>query len=92
MANPIEVSAVLSDIDVEQMESWLFEFDRSWTDGELEKRIADLPTGSADLHRQTLLEAVKIDMERRWRIARPRNVESYLERFPELRQPETTVA
>ena len=92
MTNPVEAPTVLSDIDVEQMESWLFEFDRSWTDGELEKRIANLPTGSTNLRRQTLSEAVKIDMERRWRNSRPRNVENYLDRFPELRKPETTVA
>ena len=92
MSPPIETPTVLSDIDIEQMESWLFEFDRSWADGELEKRIADLPTGSVIVRRQTLVEAVKIDMERRWRNDQPRNVENYLDRFPELRKLETTVA
>ncbi|HUT88198.1 MAG TPA: protein kinase [Thermoguttaceae bacterium] len=79
----------LSDQQRDELESWLLEFDRSWTDDRLALWVRQLPPPGRPLRAPTLLEMVKIDMERQWVRGRRVTVETYLETYPELGTAET---
>jgi hypothetical protein len=70
------------------VESWLFEFDRSWHAGQLAEQVRKLPPGSP-LRIVALVELVKIDLERQWQQGRPACVEGYLRAYPELGTADT---
>src|SRR5262245_10480557 len=70
------------------LKSWLVEFEQSWDDDRLAARVRQLPK-SGPLRFLTLVELVKIDLERNWQKGRQVRLEAYLERYPELGTPDT---
>jgi len=83
------VLAELPDVERDQLESWLVEFDRTWDQAKLDDSVDSLPFEDPGLRLATLTEMVKIDLERQWRSDRLLTVDDYLARFPELGTPET---
>jgi formylglycine-generating enzyme required for sulfatase activity/serine/threonine protein kinase len=81
--------AGLSDEERQQVESWLVEFDQGWDKDSLAAWLRKLPPQGDRLRRSTLVEMVKIDIERRWLHGRRSSLESYLKALPELGTPET---
>jgi hypothetical protein len=71
------------------VESWLEEFETSWTHTRLANRVQSLPPAGNPLRSVALTEMVKIDLERQWADGRPVPLESYLDQFPELGTLET---
>src|SRR5262245_52637688 len=84
-ANPM--LDTLCDSDRHLLESWLVGFDQSWTEHRLAEQVRELPPLGAPLRRATLIELIKIDLERQWQCGRQRTVESYLQDYPELGGP-----
>src|SRR3954453_17705512 len=73
-------------LDVEQrnrLEHLLVEFERSWHTNRLAGGGAALPSDGA-LRVASLVELVKIDLERRWQSGQRPAAEEYTARFPEL--------
>ena len=83
------VLAELLDVERDQLESWLVEFDRTWDRARLDDSVDSLPFEDPDLRLATLTEMVKIDLERQWRSDRLLTVDDNLARFPELGTSET---
>ncbi len=79
----------LTDADRQKVEAWLLDFENSWTPVALGACAAKLPPAGQPLRLPTLVEMVKIDLERQWRNGRPLRIEDYLNSFPELGTPET---
>jgi predicted Ser/Thr protein kinase len=73
----------LSEADRERLESWLVEFDLSWSPDRLRAQTRDLPAEGL-LRLAALVEMTKIDLERQWQHGRRVTVEDYLRDFPEL--------
>ena len=87
---PIDTQlAGLSDPDQRLLESWLVEFDQSWTKRRLGEWEQRLPPPGERLRRVALVEMVRIDLKRRWQLGQRANLESYLKVLPELGTPET---
>jgi len=68
---------------------WLVEFDLAWQPGLLPDYFREIPPELQPSWRTALVELVRIDLVRSWRVARERLVESYLDEYPELGTPET---
>jgi len=81
--------AGLSDEDRRLVESWLVEFDQSWTKDRMAAWVRKLPPLGNKLRRPALVEMVKIDLERRWEHGLHTRLEAYLKALPELGTPET---
>src|SRR5437773_12251935 len=63
---------------------WVAEFERALR-GRSDVHLRDfLPAATATAFVPTLVELVRIDIERRWERGDPRRVEEYLEDYPEL--------
>ena len=77
--------AELSDDQRQLLESWLIEFDLSWDESRLAAAVRQLPPPGDRLRRLALIEMVKVDLERRWAKGEKRNIEAYLQEYPELR-------
>jgi predicted Ser/Thr protein kinase len=74
------------------LQAWLVQFEHSWTERALAAGLRQLPPPGDPLRLPTLLELVKIDLERRWQGGRHVRLESYLRSVPELGSPETVAA
>jgi hypothetical protein len=77
MAAPNAKLAELSDPDR------MIAFEQSWEEGRLKARMRELPPGHP-LRWPALVEMVKIDLERQWRLGRRPRLEGYLQYYPEL--------
>jgi hypothetical protein len=80
----------LSDEHRQALESWLVEFDKGWKEGRLGEAVRQLPPPGSPLRYPTLVELVKVDLEKQWERGRRVPVESYLKDYPELGTPETS--
>jgi hypothetical protein len=89
MTTSLNRLAVLSDQDREALESRLVEFDRSWSEDRLAEEARRLPPPDSAVRLPALVELVKIDLERQWQRGRRPRVEDYLQRYPELGNPDT---
>jgi hypothetical protein len=87
MAVTNSVALALSDEQRNRLEGWLVAFEQSWHAGRLDECVRDLPP-AGELRAAALVEMVKIDLERGWRLGRPTTVETYLARYPELLTPD----
>lgn len=76
----------LSDKDLRILEGWVAEFGRSWEEGRLAPRLANLPPRGHPLRVPALVELVRVDMERRFHEGPGKGVEQYLQDYPELAQ------
>jgi predicted Ser/Thr protein kinase len=74
----------LSDADRQQLEATLLAFEESWSPDRLAERVPALPPAGHPLRLPTLVELVKIDLERHWQLGCRRTVEEYLRAYPEL--------
>lgn len=83
---------ILSDADRATLEARLVEFDRHWHNGKLAESVGALPATDERLRLPTLVELIKIDLERQWQHGNRVTVASYLARFPELANAQTVVA
>jgi len=72
----------LADDERAVVEGWLAEFEQCWDEGQLARRVAQLPDGPQRL--AALIEMVKIDLEHNWQRGRRVAVEDYLSAYPEL--------
>ena len=81
--------AKLSDAEVQTLEAWLVEFDRTWDERRLASRVQQLPPAGSRLRLPALIEMVKIDLEKQWTHGHRPVLETYLHQFPELGTPET---
>jgi Protein kinase domain/3-keto-disaccharide hydrolase/Caspase domain len=79
----------LSVADQRWLDSFLDEFERSWSDGELARRIEQLPPPGSARRLAALSGLVAIDLRRRWQSGTRVPVDHYLRRFPELNNPDT---
>ncbi len=69
----------------QQLSEQIDAFIAAWSSGDPPSLAAYLPASPPSLRRMTLVEAVKVDLEHRWREPRrPKTIEQYLEEFPEL--------
>jgi serine/threonine protein kinase len=70
----------------ERLSEHIDRFAEAWKAADAPPEVAGfLPAGPPTLRRLTLVEAIKVDMEQRWQGRRwPKQVEEYLEEFPEL--------
>jgi WD40 repeat protein len=75
--------ATLALADRNAVEAWLLEFDQGWHEGLLAIAARNLPLDHA-LRRAALVEMVKIDLERQWRLGLQIALETYLQLYPEL--------
>jgi predicted Ser/Thr protein kinase len=80
--------AGLSDAQRQVLETWLVEFDLSWDEGRLALGVSRLPPRGDCLRRPTLVEMVKIDLERRWQRGQRAHLEGYAKALPELGAPD----
>jgi len=83
MVSPSPLLDHLSDAERAEVESWLVEFDLRWDSDRLRALARELPAGSM-LRLPTLIEMVKIDLERQWQQGHRVGIEYYLRAFPEL--------
>jgi len=81
--------AELSQADRGKLESWLVRFDQSWKEGSVAEWVGRLEELPASVRPAALAEMVKIDLEQQWQHGRQVSLESYLQRLPELGNPET---
>ncbi len=87
---PLKVdSPLLSPEACRQLESWFEEFERSWGEGRLTARAAELPPPGHPLRAPALAGLVRLDLRKQWERGRRQTVESYLKTYPELGTPET---
>src|SRR5262245_46257428 len=91
MAAPHPPVLQLSEPDRRLLESWLYEFGRTWAPDRLVAQARALPADHP-LRRPALVEMIKIDLERRWQSGRRVAVEAYLKLLPELGPPDTLPA
>ena len=80
----------LTDQDRADLDAWVAEFDRTWNDTTFEARAGQLPPDAA-WRLAGLAEMTRIDIDRQWTGGREVRVESYLDRFPELRPVDDAV-
>src|SRR5947207_1344746 len=76
-------TAKLADDERRQLEALLAQFEESWD----EQSVAGFPQrlpAAGPLRRAALIEAVKIDLRRRWGLGRKVLIDGYLKRFAEL--------
>src|SRR5438270_11333311 len=88
MQPAIPISGSLPREDQQQLDKWLHEFERNWDEGQLARRVHELPPQGA-LRMAALGELVKADMRRHWQQGRKKTLETYLLGYPELGTPET---
>lgn len=83
--SPVKNSRTLDAKERNRLESLLFEFEGTWNAESLSKfeQMASVHPSKA-FRQSALLELVKIDMQRRWSIGKPRRLEAYLERYSQL--------
>ena len=74
----------LSEDQRQRVDTWLAEFDLSWTPESLKRWADRLPPAGDPVRLAALIEMVKIDLERQWERGEPRTVETYLETYGEL--------
>src|SRR4051794_30870740 len=76
----------LSDVERQELEACLIDFDQQWDAGVLPERARQL---SPDISWRlpALAEMVKIDLERQWELGNRLSLESYLQEYPELGNP-----
>jgi hypothetical protein len=84
--------AGLAEADRRAVEEWLVQFDECWEDGLLGRCVTALPPPPDPRRLPTLVELVRIDLERQWERGRPVRVEEYLEAYPELGTANTVSA
>jgi serine/threonine protein kinase len=84
MANRPPAAQPLSADDRLLLKSWLTEFVQTWTESRLEESVAGLPTAGDRLRQPALVELIKVDLRRRWDRGDRVELESYLQRYPEL--------
>ncbi len=90
---PVTRSSALSDQERNRLESLLLEFDEAWDNGSLDDLEALIGNNGAEAFRRVALgELVKIDLQRSWLSDQPRELEFYLDRFPELGDASTVDA
>ena len=65
----------LDDNDRRLLESMLLEFDQTWTEDRLAKRLGELPPDSP-LRLPALVEMVKIELEHQWKRGRQLTIEA----------------
>lgn len=83
MANVPPASSI-SPEERELIRRWLTDFNRTWTPTSLASCIAVLPPGEERVRMVALAEFVKLDLKKQWESGQRVELESYLERFPEL--------
>ena len=64
--------------------AWVEEFRQDWRPDKLTAFAARLPAVGDPVRKLVLVDLVKIDLQQQWQRGARSNVESYLERFPEL--------
>ena len=79
----------LSDDTRRDLEAVLLSFDLSWSETKLAELVLSLPLAGDPLRLATLIELIKIDIERQWQNGQQLRVEDYLARYPELGTPAT---
>lgn len=82
--SPVSVNLEsLNETDRVKLEKWLLEFDQKWHDKLLAEFAGKLPKDHS-LRIPTLIELVKIDLERQWHRGAKPKLEVYLHYYPEL--------
>src|SRR5262245_18897596 len=70
--------------DGRRLETWLVDFDQTWQEDLLARRVQDLPPAGTPWRFPALVEMVKIDLERQWQRGHRPDLEKYLQTYPEL--------
>jgi predicted Ser/Thr protein kinase len=87
MAVPNPSLLNLSAEDGRRLEAWLVNFDRTWQEDLLARRVQELPPTGTPWRFPALVEMVKIDLERQWQRGQRPGLENYLQTYPELGDP-----
>jgi hypothetical protein len=82
----------LSDIDRQQLETWLADFDATWNEHRLKDCLAAHTPPGHPLRLLFLGEMVKVDLQKHSSLGRRPRVEGYLSTYPELGTPDTVAA
>lgn len=90
-----QVHAKLHDLPDEmqaRIESWVIDFDQSWSPERLGEQVSGLPKRGSQVRACALVELIKVDIERQWSKGKRLTIEDYLETYPELGTKETVAA
>jgi hypothetical protein len=81
----------LSDADQARLEQMLLEFDQHWTPRHLGVMTGQFATESPEFRLAALTQIAKIDLDQRWSQGEQARLETYIERFEELRDSEAVL-